>query len=351
MMQRILSGTGILPVRSESHRRNTGAAEAAAEIAFPKDLSPVTHWMESKTNHPCQNAIQFPPLPKGEGRGEGKGDATKSHPSQFHFSDHFRYTLFLFSLLFIALFAVAAMDPPSQPITLSPAQATKEGRELVNQMLSMQPEANAVTGIMAIRKDGSSKSYTEISIRFQTIVTSTNLINLYQANQSNKTQNITIVSTPGQPNIYFSGPNPFIPGSSVKSSRDTATTSLSGEAIFAPFAGSDFSIADLGLEFLHWPDQKLLQKEMKRSRSCRVLESTNPNPKSGGYFKVKCWVDNESLGILLARAFDAKGDMIKEFIPGDLSKSKATGQWQLGKMEIDNLKTDSSTTVRFDVDK
>jgi len=94
-----------------------------------------------------------------------------------------------------------------------------------------------------------------------------------------------------------------------------------------------------------------LQKEMKRSRSCRVLESTNPHPERGGYAKVKSWIDNESHGILLAQAFDAKGNVIKEFWPGDFSKAKSTGQWQLGKMQITSKPNDSTTTVKFDVDK
>ena len=50
-----------------------------------------------------------------------------------------------------------------------------------------------------------------------------------------------------------------------------------------------------------------------------------------------------------AEAYDAKGKRIKEFAPGEFS-SKTTGQWQLGKMQISNFQTDSSTTVRFDVD-
>jgi hypothetical protein len=255
-------------------------------------------------------------------------------------------TLFCLSILLIGFLATAAMDPPAQPITLSPEQAAKEGRALVDEMLSLQPEANAVTGIMAIRKD---RSYTEIAIRFQTIVTPTNLVSLYQATQSNKVQNITIVHAPGQPNLYYSGPNPFIPGGSVKNSGNSLPASLSGGAIFAPFAGSDFSIADLGLEFLQWPDQKLLQKDMKRSRSCRLLESTNPHPIPGGYAKVKSWVDDESHGILLAQAFDANGNEIKKFIPEDFSK--VGGQWQLEKMQISNAQTGSTTTVKFNLAK
>jgi hypothetical protein len=254
--------------------------------------------------------------------------------------------LFCLSLLVCALFAVAAMDPPSQPITLSPEQAVKEGRALVNEMLSQSPDANTVTGVLAIRRD---KKYTEIPIKFETSVTATNWTSDYQVTYNDHKEHILVFHTPNQTNTYSRYAITWHVGSDHK--VDTLDTKPVKD-IWAPFANSDFSIADLGLEFLHWPDQKLLQKEMKRSRSCRVLESTNPHPEQGGYSKVKLWiVDDESHGILLAQAFDATGNKIKEFIPGDFSKSKATGQWQLGKMEITNFLTDSSTTVRFDVDK
>jgi hypothetical protein len=213
-----------------------------------------------------------------------------------------------------ALLATAAMDQPSQPIVLSPEQAVKEGRALVEEMLSQQPEENATTGTMTIRNR---KGYQQIAIRFQTIVTSTNWVSVYQANQSNKVENITVVHTPGRPNTYYSGPNPFISAGSARTSPDSHPAPLPGEAIMAPFVGSDFSIADLGLEFLHWPDQRLLQKEMKRSRSCRVLESINPHPVPGGYSRIKSWVDNESHGIVLAEAYDMNGKEMKEFAPKD----------------------------------
>jgi hypothetical protein len=240
---------------------------------------------------------------------------------------------------------VAAMEPPSQPITLPPEQAAKEGRALVDEMLSQQPDATTTTGVLAIR---SKIGYRTILVDFQTTVTSTNWQSDYQAHYSDATRHILILHSPNQPNTYswFASPR-----NEDDQKADDRNSAQPVKDIWAPFADSDFSIADLGLEFLHWPDQKLLQKEMKRSRSCRVLESTNPHPAQGGYSKVKCWVDNESHGILLAQAFDAKGNKIKEFAPGDFSKSKATGQWQLGKMQITNFQTDSTTTVRFDVDK
>ena len=247
---------------------------------------------------------------------------------------------FRFSILLAALFAVAAMDPPSQPITLSPEQAIKEGRALVDEMLSDQPEKNSVSGTMAIRRG---KTYREIPIKFETTLSPTNWISDYAAVYKDHVDHFLICHTPNQTNTYsqFSS---ALDGGNVRP-RELVKN------FWAPFADSDFSIADLGLEFLHWPGQKLLQKEMKLGRSCLVLESTNPHPETGGYAKVKCWIDDESHGILLAQAFDSKGKQIKDFAPGDFSKSKATGQWQLGKMRISDSRTGSTTTIRFDVDK
>jgi hypothetical protein len=243
------------------------------------------------------------------------------------------------------------MEPPSQPNPLSPEQAAKEGQALVNEMLSQQPEENAVTGKMSIRPGKKDREkgagYAEFPIRFQTIVTPTNWVSVYQATRANQVEHITIVHTSGHPNVYYSGPNPFIAAGSIKNPASSLPPPLSDKAILAPFAGSDFSIADLGLEFLHWPDQKLLQKDMKRGRACRVLESTNPHPVPGAYARIKSWVDNESHGIVQAEAYDVRGERVKEFAPK--SFSKVNGQWQLEGMEIRNVQTDSTTAVKFDL--
>jgi hypothetical protein len=249
--------------------------------------------------------------------------------------------LFRYSLLLSALFAVAAMEPPSQPIMVPPEQAAKEGRALVNEMLSQIPEADTVTGTMAIRRD---KAYTQIPIKFQTVATPTNWVSVYTTPGADRSHSahLVVVHTDGQPNRYL------VANVNRPPTDTNQFIELNGTQIFSPFVdNSDFSIADLGLEFIHWPDQKLLQKEMKRSRSCRVLESTNPHPTAGGYAKVKSWVDSESHGILLAQAFDAKGNKIKEFEPEDFSK--VSGQWQLEKMQIRNLQTESTTTVKFNL--
>ena len=113
-----------------------------------------------------------------------------------------------------------------------------------------------------------------------------------------------------------------------------------------PFLGSDFWAVDLGLEFFHWPEQKILKHEMRRGRACQMLESTNPSPTTNGYARVVSWIDNESSGIVHAEAYDVTGKVRKEFDPK--SFKKVNGQWQLQEMEIRNDQTGSRTRLEFD---
>jgi len=117
----------------------------------------------------------------------------------------------------------------------------------------------------------------------------------------------------------------------------------------ASFANSDFWVGDLGLEFLRWPAQKILRGDTAAGRLCKVLESTNPNPAPNGYSRVLSWIDNETLGIVEAEAYDAKNKKLKEFYPKDIKKVE--GQWQVGSMEIENVQTRSRTWLKFDLDK
>jgi len=115
------------------------------------------------------------------------------------------------------------------------------------------------------------------------------------------------------------------------------------------FANSDFWVCDLGLEFFHWPAQKVLKKEIKRSRGCTVLESTNPNPATNSYSRVVSWIDSESGGIVQAEAYDFNGKLLKEFAPK--SFKKVNGQWELQEMQINNVQTGSRTRLDFDLKK
>jgi hypothetical protein len=249
--------------------------------------------------------------------------------------------LFLLS----AALAIGAKDAATPPIVLSPEQAAKEGRALADEMLSRRPAENTRTaGMMAIR---SNKTFIQIPIEFSAQVTATNWMSVYQAVVKNQVVQFAVLHTPDQPNRYIQ--KSFVVDSKGVPVSVPTTTPVTADHILDPFAGSDFSIADLGLEFLHWPEQRLTKKEMRRSRSCRVLESVNPHPAQGGYSKIISWVDAESDGIVYAEAYDASGKELKEFFPKDFSK--VDGQWQLEEMQISNVQTKSSTTVKFNLEK
>jgi YD repeat-containing protein len=234
-------------------------------------------------------------------------------------------------LLLAAAFASAAMEPPASPVVLPPEQAAKEGRALVDEILSQKPSQNTTnTGVMTIR--GADNRRRQIPVRFEVFTTPTNWCSRYDADNTD----VTVIHGSPKANNYLVSSN-------------GKTTMLSGNQAMIPFAGSDFSIGDLGLEFFHWPEQHLTKKEMKRSRSCKVLESINPHPAPGAYSRVVSWIDNDSDGIVMAQAYDSQGKLLKEFIPKKVKKVE--GQWQLEEMEIDNAQTDSSTRVDFDLGK
>lgn len=237
-----------------------------------------------------------------------------------------RSALLLSFIFTLTVCAQKQIQPP--PGYLPPEQAAKEGRQLVTRILAEKPPENATnTGMMTIR--GSKNRRTRIPIKFEVIVAQANWLSRYQAG----TVDATVVHDDSQPNEYR------------LRAPDSSESTLTGDQAWMPFAGSDFSIADLGLEFLHWPDQYLVKKEMRRSRSCNVLESVNPRPVPGAYSRVVSWLDIESTnGIIFAEAYDLQGKKLKQFIP------KKVIHGQLAEMEIDNVQSDSRTTVDFDVD-
>jgi hypothetical protein len=122
---------------------------------------------------------------------------------------------------------------------------------------------------------------------------------------------------------------------------------MTGDQAALPFAGSDFWLLDLGLEFYHWPNQRLVKFDMTRSRSVRVLESVNPKPAPNSYSRVVSWVDVETDGLIRAEAYDVRNKRLKEFNVG--SFRKVEDQWQLQDMEIRNAQANTATKLEFDL--
>lgn len=125
-----------------------------------------------------------------------------------------------------------------------------------------------------------------------------------------------------------------------------------GLSSLRPFANTDFWWCDLGLEFLHWPDQRVVKQEMSNGRLCWAMDSHNPG--THGYASVRSWVDAEFNALLRAEAYDSQRRKIKEFSTGSFREVKGRdGQdvWMLKDIRMrDDLK-DSRTELLYDPPK
>lgn len=228
-----------------------------------------------------------------------------------------------------------------------------EGRDLARQILEERPSENFTNnGVIKIR-DGHGKR-TAFSVRCEVIITPTNWQSIYETvvtNSDGYTDGdcLKIVHADYQPDEYTWNNYTYQSARINPLRSDLGGGEWSGTKWICPFSQSDFWAVDLGLEFFHWPAQKVLKHEMKRGQACKVLESTNPEPSLNGYSRVVSWIDNDSGGIVQAAAYDTKGKLLKEFAPKEFKK--VNGQWQLQEMEIRNVQTGSRTRLEFNLDK
>jgi hypothetical protein len=221
---------------------------------------------------------------------------------------------------------------------LSPAEGAREAQTLITEMLAEKPEQNATnTGLIKIRDSEGNQH--EFPLKIVTLVTRTNWLQIYETSprDGNSGVSLTIMHRPSGTNQYL-----------LSSPPGSAGRLLKADELTAPFAGSDFWIVDLGYDFLHWPKQAVLKGDMRHSRACKVLESTNPNPTPGGYSRVVCWITVEKPHAPVhADAYDASGNRFKQFDPKNLEK--VNGVYQIESVEMRNSKTGSHTILEFDV--
>ena len=251
-----------------------------------------------------------------------------------------------FAAILLAAFGATAQT------TNALSDAEIHGRQIAQKLLDQQPmESFTNTGVLQIRGAKGERSNVPVKCEVIAPATNSNWLSIYEANATNQSVRLVVIHGANQMNEYFCFTNSAeqipILGDIPMLGHLFPSHQLTGDQIMASFAGSDFWLGDLGLEFLHWPGQKILRGDTARGRLCKVLESTNPNPPTNGYSRVLCWVDNETMGIVEAEAYDAKNKKLKEFLPKDFKK--VNGQWQVGSMKIDNVQTGSRTTLEFDL--
>jgi hypothetical protein len=239
-----------------------------------------------------------------------------------------------------------------------------QGRELALKILEQRPSEN-FTNAGVLKIQGAGRSRLEIPIQFCAILTPTSWRSVYAAQFTNGVETLAITH-PLQQSAKLEADFPDFPGhgkvfmpdlsnqpigdlETVTHSFPTSSRASTEPSITSAqsFASSDFSVFDLSLEFFHWPQQKILKKEVHRSCGCAVLESTNPHPTTNGYSRVVSWIDEESLGIVEAYAYAADGKKLKDFYPKDFKK--VNGQWQVQSMVMENLQTGSRSRLEFDL--
>jgi hypothetical protein len=235
------------------------------------------------------------------------------------------------------------------PLTGRPADSygpygdTKgEGKALVEDMLSRVPPANTeILGLLKIRP--AEGALIEVPIKMTVRIGDDGWQDIYQTQP--------VLNRPGEILLIKHGPkqpNQYLYAQYQDARNQPAPHPISGDQLNQPLAGSDFALGDLGLEFLHWPSQKIVKKEMRKSRSCRVVESVNPKPSPGAYSRVLSWLDLETSNLIRAEAYDANNRELKEFQIKKISRNE--GKVQVKEMEITNEQTDSRTRLEFNLE-
>ncbi|MBI2947607.1 MAG: outer membrane lipoprotein-sorting protein [Verrucomicrobia bacterium] len=214
----------------------------------------------------------------------------------------------------------------------------KEAAGLLSELLSQRPPED-LTLEGRLRISNSKGTLSRVHIKYTVKLHPDRWEGIYEAGPADAppAERLTVVHHQNAPNHYFHwrASTPKEPPGEPKN--------LSGDQAAIPFAGSDFWLSDLGLEFLHWPKQRLAKDKirMRNHRLCHVLESTNPNPADTNYAHVVSWIDREFGGLIYAVAYDAAGRKVKVFELKSFTKNQATG------MQMWNEKTDTKTYLEL----
>ena len=191
----------------------------------------------------------------------------------------------LFPVVLILFFAAGATAGTTNALS----DAEIQGRQLAQQLCDARPAENMTnTGVLQIR-DGNGKHF-EFPIKCEVIVTSTNWISFYKTINTNvgTGEILKVTHQESLSNQYATGGG-YMSGGLFFPILDHYNVHPENRLMF-PFANSDFWLADLGLEFFHWPEQKIL----KNGTSCAVAAARCWKARirpSNGYSRVVSWID------------------------------------------------------------
>jgi hypothetical protein len=227
--------------------------------------------------------------------------------------------------------------------TPSPPEDDAAGQTLADRLRSAEPDENSeVHGTLIIHEG---KVVTQVPVICRVVLKGASWETVYETSATTNigAEKLVVIHSTNGPNQYLFA-QAAQPGTALPKLEPVAPADAD-----IPLADSDFSLADLGLEFLHWPQQARLPDETKLGQACNVLESRNPAARE--IVRIRSDIDQETGGLLIATGYDAGGHVIKEFSLSGSSFKKVNGHWRLEKMEIRNHKKRSRTELKFDINE
>ncbi len=246
------------------------------------------------------------------------------------FNPHLLHVLHPFLRLVVALALACSL---ARAIDIPTERQREDGARLAAHLRSQRPAENLTnSGTLRIR-DASGRRR-ELPVIITTFSEADSWMVRYEARSRTNTPVESLT-------VHFSADAP---------PRYESTTPDSATPAVQPFAGTDFWRCDLGLEFLHWPDQRVVKQELSNGRMCWALDSYNPG--TNGYASVRSWVDTEFQALLRAEAYDAIRRKVKEFSTGSfrqVTTSDGREIWMLKDIRIRTEFRDTRTELIYDV--
>jgi hypothetical protein len=243
-------------------------------------------------------------------------------------------------LLLITLAGMGGLSPGLVAAEDDLAVQRQRGAALALELKSQKPaEGLTNTGTLRIRDSAGKRR--ELPVSIVTEVDDARWRVRYSARDTNSkpVESLTVTFTATQPPAYqVEGPSGIVPTDPDKTAQ--------------AFAGSDFWRCDLGLEFLHWPDQRVIKQEMSNGRLCWTLDSYNPG--TNGYAHVRSWIDAEFHALLRAEAYDRQRRKTKEFSTGsfrEVTTRDGRSLWMLKDIRIRDEFRDTRTELIYDLNR
>ena len=252
-----------------------------------------------------------------------------------------KFILFLLGLGWFSSYAAAPASPAKPPAL------DREAVAFVQDLLQQRPTKEfAIEGLFHLRQSNGRRAQVPVSYSVRLMDPGWESVYVTQTTASGGSEQLIVQHRENQPNQYQ-----FTQITADGVGTNTVTL-VGDQAIGIAFAGTDFWLSDLGLEFLHWPEQRLVRDAkitMKWGRPLKVLESVNPRPRPGTYSRVVSWIDSELGSLARADAYDMAGRRFKIF---ELKRfTKINGRWEVKQMEIRNDQADTRTNLEFTFDE